>query len=63
MATPSCRLEPLATPTLQLHGALDPASLPRTALGSGRYVVAPYEWRLLDGVEICELPDWIGGEA
>jgi pimeloyl-ACP methyl ester carboxylesterase len=42
--------KPLVTPTLQLHGALDTASLPRTAQGSGRYVTAPYEWRLLDGV-------------
>lgn len=41
---------PLITPTLQLHGALDTASLPRTALGSGRYVIASYEWRLLDRV-------------
>jgi pimeloyl-ACP methyl ester carboxylesterase len=41
---------PLVTPTLQLHGALDMAVLPRTAQGSSRYVVAPYEWRLLDGV-------------
>ncbi|MCT2281685.1 alpha/beta fold hydrolase [Micromonospora chalcea] len=42
--------KPLVTPTLQLHGALDRASLPRTAQGSGRYVSAPYEWRLLDDV-------------
>ncbi len=42
--------QPLVTPTLQLHGALDTAILPRTAQGSGRYVIAPYEWRLLDGV-------------
>jgi pimeloyl-ACP methyl ester carboxylesterase len=41
---------PLASPTLQLHGALDPAVLPRTAQGSGRYVMADYEWRLLDGL-------------
>ncbi|TDB88589.1 alpha/beta hydrolase, partial [Micromonospora fluostatini] len=41
---------PLVTPTLHLHGALDLASLPRTAQGSGRYVTAPYEWRLLDDV-------------
>jgi pimeloyl-ACP methyl ester carboxylesterase len=38
---------PLVTPTLQLHGALDTATLPRTAQGSGRYVIAPYEWRLI----------------
>jgi pimeloyl-ACP methyl ester carboxylesterase len=42
--------EPLVTPTLQLHGELDKASLPRTAQGSSRYVRAPYEWRLLDDV-------------
>jgi pimeloyl-ACP methyl ester carboxylesterase len=42
--------KPILTPTLHLHGALDTASLPRTAQGSGRYVTAPYEWRLLDGV-------------
>jgi|HigsolmetaAR206D_1030411.scaffolds.fasta_scaffold00104_48 Predicted hydrolases or acyltransferases (alpha/beta hydrolase superfamily) len=42
--------KPLVTPTLQLHGALDAASLPRTAQGSGRYVSASYEWRLLDDV-------------
>lgn len=40
---------PMSTPTLQLHGALDTAVLPRTAQGSGRYVTAPYEWRLIDG--------------
>jgi pimeloyl-ACP methyl ester carboxylesterase len=39
---------PLITPTLQLHGALDTATLPRTAQGSGRYVIAPYEWRLIE---------------
>jgi pimeloyl-ACP methyl ester carboxylesterase len=42
--------EPLATPTLQLHGAADPCVLPATAQGSSKYVTAPYEWRLLDGV-------------
>jgi pimeloyl-ACP methyl ester carboxylesterase len=42
--------QPLVTPTLQLHGELDPAVLPRTAQGSGRYVTAPYEWRLLEGI-------------
>jgi pimeloyl-ACP methyl ester carboxylesterase len=41
---------PIDAPTLQLHGALDRCSLPRTASGSGRYVAAAYEWRLLDGV-------------
>jgi len=42
--------EPIVTPTLQLHGSLDTAALPSTAQGSGRYVLAEYEWRLLDGV-------------
>jgi pimeloyl-ACP methyl ester carboxylesterase len=42
--------QPLVTPTLQLHGARDTAVLPRTALGSGRYVIAGYEWRLIEGV-------------
>ena len=37
-------------PTLQLHGALDPLVLPRTARGSGRYVAGAYEWRELPGV-------------
>ncbi|MFC4112650.1 alpha/beta fold hydrolase [Nonomuraea zeae] len=36
-------------PTLHLHGALDPAILPRTAQGSSRYVAAPYRWRLFEG--------------
>jgi pimeloyl-ACP methyl ester carboxylesterase len=42
--------QPLVTPTLQLHGERDIAVLPRTALGSGRYVIAGYEWRLLDRI-------------
>ncbi|MGI5211567.1 alpha/beta fold hydrolase [Plantactinospora sp. CA-290183] len=57
--------QPLVTPTLQLHGALDRAALPRTAQGSGRYVVAPYEWRLLDDVghfPHVEAPDLVLGE-
>jgi pimeloyl-ACP methyl ester carboxylesterase len=41
---------PVRVSTLQLHGALDPAVLARSAQGSGRYVEAPYRWRLLDGV-------------
>ena len=40
---------PVAAPTLQLHGSLDTCVLPRTALGSGRYVEGAYEWRLLEG--------------
>jgi pimeloyl-ACP methyl ester carboxylesterase len=57
--------QPLVTPTLQLHGALDTATLPRTAQGSGRYVVAPYEWRLIPGVGHFlhrEAPDTVTGE-
>jgi pimeloyl-ACP methyl ester carboxylesterase len=42
--------QPIVSPTLQLHGSADPAVLPRTAQGSGRYVLADYEWRILDGV-------------
>jgi pimeloyl-ACP methyl ester carboxylesterase len=41
---------PIDAPTLQLHGSLDRCALPSTASGSGRYVAAAYEWRLLDGV-------------
>jgi pimeloyl-ACP methyl ester carboxylesterase len=37
-------------PTLQLHGAEDGCVLVRTAAGSGRYVSAPYEWVVYDGV-------------
>jgi pimeloyl-ACP methyl ester carboxylesterase len=57
--------QPIVTPTLQLHGALDTAILPRTAQGSGRYVIAPYEWRLVDGVGHflhVETPDLVTGE-
>lgn len=39
----------IQAPTLQLHGALDTCTLPRTAQGSGRYVAAPYRWRLFEG--------------
>jgi pimeloyl-ACP methyl ester carboxylesterase len=58
--------QPLVTPTLQLHGALDAAILPRTAQGSGRYVIAPYEWHLLSGVghfPPVEAPDVVTGEV
>jgi pimeloyl-ACP methyl ester carboxylesterase len=57
--------KPLVTPTLHLHGALDTAVLPRTAQGSGRYVIAPYEWRLIDDVGHFlhrEAPDLVTGE-
>jgi pimeloyl-ACP methyl ester carboxylesterase len=57
--------QPLVTPTLQLHGALDSAILPRTAQGSSRYVIAPYEWHLLDEAghfPHVETPDKVLGE-
>jgi len=56
---------PVVEPTLQLHGSLDPVVLPGTAQGSGRYVVAAYEWRLLDGIGHFphrEAPDLVTGE-
>jgi len=58
--------QPIDTPTLQLHGALDPAILPRTAQGSGRYVIGAYEWRLLPGVghfPHVEVPETVTGEV
>lgn len=39
----------IEAPTLQLHGTVDRCVLPRTAHGSGRFVVAPYRWRLIEG--------------
>jgi pimeloyl-ACP methyl ester carboxylesterase len=57
--------KPLITPTLQLHGAEDTATLPRTAQGSGRYVIAPYEWRLIPDTGHFlhqEAPDLVAGE-
>jgi pimeloyl-ACP methyl ester carboxylesterase len=56
--------QPITTPTLQLHGADDPAVLPRTAQGSSRYVTARYEWRLMDGVghfPHLEMPETVTG--
>jgi pimeloyl-ACP methyl ester carboxylesterase len=41
---------PITAPTLQLHGALDRCVLPATAQGSGQYVSAEYEWRVIDDV-------------
>jgi pimeloyl-ACP methyl ester carboxylesterase len=40
---------PIRMPVLQLHGALDRYVLPRSAQGSGRYVEAPYRWKLIEG--------------
>ncbi|HEX6501558.1 MAG TPA: alpha/beta hydrolase [Micromonosporaceae bacterium] len=57
--------QPIDTPTLQLHGALDPAVLPRTAQGSSRYVAAEYEWRVLPDIghfPHVEAPDLVTGE-
>lgn len=58
--------QPIVSPVLQLHGSLDTAVLPRTALGSGRYVLADYEWRLLDGLGHFphrEAPELVSGEV
>jgi pimeloyl-ACP methyl ester carboxylesterase len=44
---------------------LDTAILPRTAQGSGRYVIAKYEWRPIEGVghfAHVEAPDLVTGE-
>ena len=40
----------VTVPVLQLHGEVDRWMLARTAQGSGRYVHAQYDWRLLGGV-------------
>ncbi|RNL83282.1 alpha/beta fold hydrolase [Halostreptopolyspora alba] len=40
---------PIGVPVLQVHGAMDPFLLPRSAQGSGRYVDAPYRWRMVEG--------------
>lgn len=41
---------PVRVPTLHLHGSLDPVLRTRSAAGSGKYVEAPYRWRLFDGL-------------
>lgn len=38
---------PIPRPVLHLHGARDPAILPSTAAGSGRYVAGPYTWSIV----------------
>jgi pimeloyl-ACP methyl ester carboxylesterase len=56
---------PVVAPTLHLHGERDAAVLPSTAQGSGQYVVAPYQWRLLEGVGHFlhrEAPELVTGE-
>ena len=40
---------PIQAPTLHLQGALDPCVPPQTARGAGRYVEAPYRWKVIDG--------------
>jgi pimeloyl-ACP methyl ester carboxylesterase len=55
----------ITAPTLQLHGSIDPCALPQTAQGSGQYVAADYEWRLLDGLGHFpheESPELVTGE-
>jgi pimeloyl-ACP methyl ester carboxylesterase len=42
--------DPVRVPVLQVHGALDPVVLPRTAAGSSEYVAGPYAWALVEGV-------------
>lgn len=57
--------EPIVSPTLQLQGSLDTITLPATAQGSGRYVLADYEWRLLDDIghfPHMEIPELVAGE-
>jgi pimeloyl-ACP methyl ester carboxylesterase len=50
---------------LQLHGDADTCVLPASAQGSGKYVAAPYEWHVLEGVGHFppeETPDVVTGE-
>ena len=58
-------LEPgVRAPVRQLHGALDPCTLPETAHGSGAYAHGGYELQLLDGVghfPAEEAPDAVSG--
>jgi len=57
--------QPVSAPTLQLHGGYDSAILPRTAQGSGRYVAAAYEWRLIEAAGHFpheETPELVSGE-
>jgi pimeloyl-ACP methyl ester carboxylesterase len=57
--------EPVSVPTLQLHGSQDTCILPRSAQGSGRYVAATYEWRILDDAghfPAEETPERVNGE-
>jgi len=57
--------QPVTAPTLQLHGGLDRAVLPRTAQGSGRYVIAGYEWHIIPDTghfSHLEAPEVVSGE-
>ena len=40
---------PVAAPTLQLHGSVDPCVPASSVRGAGRYVEAPYRWKVLEG--------------
>lgn len=41
---------PVQVPTLHLHGAADPCLPAALARGAGRYVEAPYRWKVMDGL-------------
>jgi pimeloyl-ACP methyl ester carboxylesterase len=41
---------PVQAPTLHLQGAADPCLPAALARGAGRYVEAPYRWKILDGL-------------
>lgn len=56
---------PITVPVLQLHGDCDTCVLPASAQGSGQYVSAEYEWRLVEGIGHFpqnESPELIGDE-
>ncbi len=56
---------PIAVPVLQLHGDCDSCVLPSSAQGSGQYVSAEYEWRVLEGIGHFpqnEAPELVSGE-
>jgi pimeloyl-ACP methyl ester carboxylesterase len=57
--------EPNVAPTPPLHGSAATVVLPSTAQGTGRYEIAPYDWRLLHGVGHFahrEAPDLLSSE-
>lgn len=56
---------PLMTPTLHVHGGRDRCVFPRSSWGSGPFVDAPYEWRLIPDAGHFpheETPDAFDGE-